>query len=68
MKPRKVLAYRKSINWNQKEVADFLGISVDAYSKKERGLSEFKENEMVNFTNLINENGKEANVSDIFFD
>lgn len=68
MKPRKVLAYRKSIDWTQKEVADFLGISVDAYSKKERGLSEFKENEMVNFTNLINENGKEANVSDIFFD
>ena len=68
MKPRKVLAYRRAIDWNQKEVADALGISVDAYSKKERGISEFKESEMIKFTKLINDYGKIATIEDIFFD
>lgn len=67
MKPRKVLAYRKDSNLTQKEVADVLGISVDAYSKKERGVNEFKENEMIKFAKLINKKDKNATIEKIFF-
>lgn len=67
MRPRKVSAYRKSISLNQKEVADYLGVSVDAYSKKERGISEFRESEIAKFIELVNNKGLKATANEIFF-
>ncbi|MDO4775528.1 MAG: transcriptional regulator [Aerococcaceae bacterium] len=63
----KVLFYRKAIKLNQKEVANYLGISVDGYAKKERGETEFKASEMENFFQLVKKEIPSAKVEDIFF-
>jgi len=45
---------RKERNMNQKDMAKVLGISVDAYGKKERGQFIFNIDEMFRIRNLFN--------------
>lgn len=67
MKVNKVSAYRKAIKMNQSQMAKLLNLSVDAYSRKERGLSEFKQSEMEKFANIISKKEPTATIEGIFF-
>lgn len=67
MKINKVSAYRKSMNMNQSQMAKYLDLSLDAYSRKERGLSEFKKSEMEKFTKVVSTKDPTITVESIFF-
>ncbi|KAA9301939.1 MULTISPECIES: helix-turn-helix transcriptional regulator [Aerococcus] len=67
MKVNKVSAYRKAIKMNQSQMAKLLNLSVDAYSRKERGLSEFKQSEMAKIVNIISKKEPTATIEAIFF-
>lgn len=49
----KLLILRKEAGLSQKQLADKLGISVTSYGEKERGQSEFTQNEMFNLRDLF---------------
>lgn len=63
----KVLLYRKSIGYTQKDIADLLNISEGTYRSKEKGLSMFKSDEMEIFLDLVKKNNPSATIEDIFF-
>jgi DNA-binding XRE family transcriptional regulator len=63
----KVKAYRVMIGKTQQEMADLFGISKQAYSSKERGLSRFSEAEMLMIKKLVNKEMPIATIDDIFF-
>ncbi|MCY3031371.1 helix-turn-helix domain-containing protein [Aerococcus sp. Group 1] len=67
MKINKVSAYRKSINMTQSQMADCMNLSLDAYSRKERGLSEFKKSEMEKFADIIATKDPKISIEAIFF-
>lgn len=66
-KINKVKAFREAIGLTQKDLAKILDISVDSYSRKERGVSEFRKNEMMKITDLFKTNGISESLQDIFF-
>lgn len=66
-KINKVKAFREAIGLTQKDLARILDISVDSYSRKERGVSDFRKNEMIEITAIFKNNGIDENIQDIFF-
>lgn len=66
MKVNKVQMYRKAIKQTQKEFADFLSLSLDGYSKKERGISQFTESEIKELLRLFKSYDNTLTVEDIF--
>lgn len=66
-KINKVKAFREAIGLTQKDLASILDISVDSYSRKERGVSEFRKNEMMKITELFKINGISESLQEIFF-
>ena len=66
-KINKVKAFREAIGLTQKDLARILDISVDSYSRKERGVSDFRKNEMIEITAIFKNNGVDENLQDIFF-
>lgn len=66
-KINKVKALREAIGLTQKDLARILDISVDSYSRKERGVSDFRKNEMIEITAIFKNNGIDENLQDIFF-
>lgn len=66
-KINKVKAFREAIGLTQKDLARILDISVDSYSRKERGVSDFRKNEMIEITAIFKNNGIDENLQDIFF-
>ena len=66
-KINKVKAFRAAIGLTQKDLARILDISVDSYSRKERGVSDFRKNEMIEITAIFKNNGIDENLQDIFF-
>lgn len=49
----KVAGYRKMVNKSQQEMADELGLSINGYRRKEKGVVEFKRSEMTRFTDIV---------------
>ena len=66
-KINKVKAFRAAIGLTQKDLARILDISVDSYSRKERGVSDFRKNEMIEITAIFKNNGIDESLQDIFF-
>lgn len=54
-KRNKAKAYRVMIGKTQQEMAELFGISKQAYSAKERGISRFSDDEMLLFKSLVKE-------------
>lgn len=46
-------ALRAEKKYNQEDVAKYLGISTEAYKRKENGLTEFKFNELIKMSELF---------------
>jgi len=57
----KLWEIRKSYKMNQSEVADILGISVQAYRLKEQGKKQFTQDEMFSLSNYF-----KRDIEDIF--
>lgn len=66
MQLNKVQMYRKAINKTQREMAKILNLSLDGYSKKERRVSQFTENEIKTLLQLFKTYNKNLTVEDIF--
>ena len=66
MQLNKVQMYRKAIKKTQKEIADFLNLSLDGYSKKERRVSQFTEHEIKALLQLFKKYNENLTVEDIF--
>lgn len=66
MRVNKVQMYRKAIKQTQKNFADFLNLSLDGYSKKERGISQFNEREIKELLGLFKSYDNTLTVEDIF--
>jgi len=67
MRVNKIQMYRKAIKKTQKDFAEILKLSLDGYSKKERGLSEFTESEIKELLKLFKSYDDKLTVEDIFF-
>ncbi|MGO3049789.1 MAG: hypothetical protein ACTIDZ_07070 [Staphylococcus sp.] len=64
----KVRNYRKFMGMTQSEMANYLSISVQAYRKKEKSHTPFKDAEKVLIKNKVKENGfQDITIDDIFF-
>ncbi|XCY70982.1 helix-turn-helix transcriptional regulator [Streptococcus iniae] len=50
----------------QKDLAGILEISIDSYSRKERGVSEFRKNEMMKIADLFKSKGISESLQEIF--
>lgn len=62
-----VARLRRYYNISQKDMAELVGISYNAYGLKERGKSQFKHGEMVAIVNALNAQGdKVYTLSDVF--
>lgn len=63
----RISGYRNMIGLTQEEMAKKLGITEGTYRRKEKGLSRFKDTEIIIFYNLIRERDSNVKLEDIFF-
>lgn len=54
--------------FSQADIAKKFGVSSQSYSKKERGITAFTDNEKIIFTELINEVVPNETIESIFFE
>lgn len=64
----KIAGYRKMCGLRQKDVAEFLGISLQSYNAKENKKRKFNEYEIELFMKLINQFIPDLKATDIFFE
>ena len=64
----KVAKYRRYTGLTQSDVAEIFGISLQAYSRKEREITPFTDKEKVILKELFIEDFPEVTVGGIFFD
>lgn len=62
-----MVLWRSLLGLSQKELADKLNISQQAYSRKEKGITEFSDNEKVIIKDLISVYFPEVSIDVIFF-
>ncbi|MDO4775430.1 MAG: helix-turn-helix domain-containing protein [Aerococcaceae bacterium] len=67
MEANKIKGYRKMIGYNQKQMAETLGITEVTYRQKENGQQEFKHSEMKEFQKAIKLILPSITVDEIFF-
>lgn len=63
----KVAGYRVMAGFKQKEMAEVLSISRQAYSEKERGNIPFKDSEKIILKNIFKGINKDITIDEIFF-
>jgi len=63
----KVAGYRAMLEMSQKEVADYLGITSQSYSNKERGIRSFNDKEKVMLKELFQKANSDLTIDSIFF-
>jgi len=63
----KVKGYRAMLGKTQQEMAEMFGISKQAYSAKERGISRFSEEEMLTIKSMLRDIFPEITIDEIFF-
>lgn len=63
----KIRGYRNMLGKTQKEMAQILGISTNAYSKKEQGQIPFKDDEKILFKDMLSQYFPSITIDDIFF-
>lgn len=61
--------YRRFLGYSQKEIADFLNISLQAYWRKENGKTPFNDNEKIQLVKLFKNKLKSTTptIESIFF-
>ncbi|QZN88059.1 helix-turn-helix domain-containing protein [Vagococcus lutrae] len=64
----KIRGLRVMAGFSQADIAEKFGISAQSYSKKERGITAFTDNEKIIFTNLISEVVPNETIESIFFE
>lgn len=65
-KVNKVFGYRKMIGITQKQAAEQLGISTNAFANKEKGKNEFTRSEMESFYRIVNKIMPSITLEEIF--
>jgi len=64
----KAMGYRKLLGMTQKDLASFLGVSIQSIRNKEKGKTSFSDSEKIVFRNLIREKAfPHITIDDIFF-
>lgn len=63
----KIRGYRVMLGMSQKDMARIFGITPQAYSMKERGLTAFTDKEKMIFMSLLKDVAKNETVESIFF-
>lgn len=66
--PNKLKGYRVMAGYNQKEMAEALGISTPAYNNKENGITKISVKEAKIIMEMIRTRIKDVNFKDIFLD
>lgn len=66
-KINKVAGYRNMLGMTQKDVAEYLGITVQSYSNKETGKNSFNDTEKMKIKKLFNIIDISLSIDDIFF-
>lgn len=64
---RKLASLRTLYNINQVILAELIGVSVNTYSSKERGVTAFVQREMIAITNFFRKFELDITMDDIFF-
>lgn len=68
MKPKnKVRGYRNMVGLTQKDLGDKLGISTQAISQKEKGVTSFTDKEKIILLELFREVDKKLTIDSLFF-
>lgn len=62
-----VVSYRKFLGYTQADMAELFGISVQAYSRKERGITAFNDKEKLKIKELLVNHFPDITIDDIFF-
>lgn len=65
--PNKIKGYRVMLGLSQKDIATTFGISAQAYSMKERGITSFNDEEKKRFVQMIKKVAIDETVGSIFF-
>ena len=63
----KVAGYRKMLGLSQEEMANLIGISYQAYSKRENNKIPFTDQEKVKFKSILREYFPNITIDEIFF-
>lgn len=66
-KLNKVAGYRAMIGKTQEQIGEYLGISKQAYSNKERGKTNFNDKEKIKLKTLFSEYIPGISIEEIFF-
>lgn len=65
----KVSGFRYMAHMTQKQMAEYLGVTVATYSSKERGINQFNDKEKLEMRTLFrNKIDKNLTIDEIFFD
>ena len=64
---RNIFLWRSALGYTQKEMAKFLAISQQAYSRKEKGLVPFTDKEKIIIKEELREYYPDITIDDIFF-
>lgn len=67
VKRTKVKGYRVMLGKTQQDMADMFGISKQAYSAKERGVSRFSDEEMITIKNMLLKLFPDITIDRIFY-
>lgn len=62
-----IARYRKFLNYTQTDMAKLFGISLQAYSRKERGINAFNDNEKIMIKKLLTPHFPEVTYEELFF-
>ena len=67
VKRTKVKGYRVMLGKTQQDMADMFGITKQAYSAKERGISRFSDEEMITIKNMLLQLFPDITIDRIFY-
>lgn len=67
LRKTKVKGYRVMLGKTQQDMANLFGITKQAYSAKERGVSRFSDNEMIAIKNMLLPLFPEITIDQIFY-
>jgi len=67
VKRTKVKGYRVMLGKTQQDMADMFGITKQAYSAKERGISRFSDEEMITIKNMLLQLFPDITIDSIFY-
>ena len=61
-----LMMYRKMLKLSQPQIGEEIGMSKTSYSKRETGVQDFKQSEMISIMKLVNKKFPEATMEDVF--